>query len=424
MVLTTGPSPDAPEGAASGVRDTLKIGPEDAERLRAAFRSGPDPAAQAVTAPGSAGRWVLESPSGDGQQVRRMLIHPLPFRIGRVPGLELVLPSQLVSEGHAEIYADGPGLRIRDQGSINGTFVNLKRIQDAPVGEGDILHVADFEFRLARLEDAAELEPDQSLPTVSRSERPLPQHFMGGTRELRELLARRAVTVVFQPIVRLPAGDVVAYEALGRGTHPGLPESPVELFRIAASIGAQADLSRLFRRAAVELLRDVPEPPPLFLNTDPAELESPDLFESLRELRAMTPQIDLVLEIHEGTLARPDYIAALRTRLAEINVGLAYDDFGSGQARLLELAEAPPHYLKFDRRFVTGIEKAPPSRRRFLSALVEAAKELRVKTIAEGVETAGEAEACAAAGFTHAQGFFYGHPFATDENGDPVVEAK
>ena len=158
----------------------------------------------------------------------------------------------------------------------------------------------------------------------------------------------------------------------------------------------------------------MPEAPPLFLNTDPAELQSPELFTSLRELRALMPQLDLVLEIHEGALARPDYIADLRNRLAEINVGLAYDDFGAGQARLLELAEAPPHYLKFDRRFVTGIEKAPPSRRRFLGALVEAAKELRVKTVAEGVETAGEAEACVAAGFTHAQGYFYGRPFRTD----------
>ena len=122
------------------------------------------------------------------------------------------------------------------------------------------------------------------------------------------------------------------------------------------------------------------------------------------------PTVDLVLEIHESTLARPDYIAALRERLSEINVGLAYDDFGSGQSRLLELAEAPPHYLKFDRCFITGIEKAPPTRRRFLGALVEACRELRVKTVAEGVETEGEAEACRAVGFTHAQGYLFGRP--------------
>jgi EAL domain-containing protein (putative c-di-GMP-specific phosphodiesterase class I) len=71
--------------------------------------------------------------------------------------------------------------------------------------------------------------------------------------------------------------------------------------------------------------------------------------------------------------------------------------------------------LKFDRCFITGIEKAPPSRRRFLGALVEACKELRVKTVAEGVETRGEAEACREVGFTHAQGYLFGRPIPAEQ---------
>ena len=58
-------------------------------------------------------------------------------------------------------------------------------------------------------------------------------------------------------------------------------------------------------------------------------------------------------------------------------MGLAYDDFGAGQARLFELAEVPPHYLKFDRRFVNGIDDAPASRQRLVASLVAAARELR-----------------------------------------------
>ena len=137
----------------------------------------------------------------------------------------------------------------------------------------------------------------------------------------------------------------------------------MELFDLAGALGpdVQAELSRLFRRRAVELVRDRPEPPRLFLNTHPVELERPGLLESLEELRTFAPQVDLVLEIHRGALAQTDFIAWLRGRLLEINVGLAYDDFGVGQARLFELAEAPPHYLKFDRRFVTGLDRAPTS---------------------------------------------------------------
>ena len=46
-----------------------------------------------------------------------------------------------------------------------------------------------------------------------------------------------------------------------------------------------------------------------------------------------------------------------------------YDDFGAGQARLLELAEAPPHYLKFDHRFISGLDQAPLAKRRLLQSL-------------------------------------------------------
>jgi EAL domain-containing protein (putative c-di-GMP-specific phosphodiesterase class I) len=163
------------------------------------------------------------------------------------------------------------------------------------------------------------------------------------------------------------------------------------------------------------MVKDLPEPPQLFLNTHPVELEKPGLVESLEELRVLAPGVDLVLEIHESALAQTDFIVWLRTRLMEINVGLAYDDFGAGQARLFELAEAPPHYLKFDRRFVTGIDHAPVSRQRLVASLVAAARELLVRTVAEGVETAEEAAACMRAGFTHAQGYHFGRPGPVDK---------
>jgi EAL domain-containing protein (putative c-di-GMP-specific phosphodiesterase class I) len=229
-----------------------------------------------------------------------------------------------------------------------------------------------------------------------------------------ELLRDCAVTVDLQPIVRFPGAVVSAYEALGRGTHPNLPRNPVELFKIAAAMGAEIRLSQLLRRKAVELARERPRVAALFLNTHPAEIARPGLVESMEELRALAPHLDLTLEIHESALAQPESMAALRDNLSEIGVGIAYDDFGAGQARLLELAEAPPHYLKFDRKFVTRIDTAPSSRRRLLASLVAAARELLVKTIAEGVETEAEAEVCSKLGFTHAQGYHFGRPAAID----------
>ena len=133
------------------------------------------------------------------------------------------------------------------------------------------------------------------------------------------------------------------------------------------------------------------------------------------ELRRGTPHLRLTLEVHEGALADLECVDRLCMQLRRAGVGIAYDDFGAGQARLLELAEVPPTYLKFDMSFVRGIDKAPQTRQRLLSSLVGVARDLLVYTVAEGVETAAEADVCMRVGFTHAQGFFYGRPAPIDD---------
>jgi EAL domain-containing protein (putative c-di-GMP-specific phosphodiesterase class I) len=180
--------------------------------------------------------------------------------------------------------------------------------------------------------------------------------------------------------------------------------------RIAESIGREGELSRLFRRRAVELAAARHDLPTLFLNTHPVELARPGLLESLEELREIAPQLDIALEIHESVLTRPAQIAELRALLLERSIALAYDDFGAGQARLLELGEAPPDLLKFDMQFARNIDRAPESKRRLLKSLVDIARDLGVETLAEGVETPGEAGVCIDLGFTHAQGYHFGRP--------------
>jgi EAL domain-containing protein (putative c-di-GMP-specific phosphodiesterase class I) len=369
---------------------------------------------EALAAPRGPG-WFLEEWVEAGR-LRRISIHTLPFRVGRRQGLELTLPADSVSKSHAEIYALGSGLGLRDLGSKNGTRVNRSLVQDAPLNEGDIVHFADFEFRVGRFDEkrTAPLGTTVALDrptTVVPKRRELPHHFEQGTRQLRELLDEGLVTIVFQPIIQFPTGTVAAFEALGRGQHPDMSPDPLDLFRIAESINAEAELSRLFRRKAVEVARDRENLPTIFLNTHPIELERPGLLESLEELRELAPQLDLALEIHESVLGSPSAIAELRALLAERNIALAYDDFGAGRARLLDFAEAPPHYLKFDRRFVTGLDERDDRRKMVLRSLLSLAQDLLVKSVAEGVESPA---VCQELGFTHAQGFHLGRPRPLD----------
>jgi len=240
--------------------------------------------------------------------------------------------------------------------------------------------------------------------------RPALETYFEGVRELPELLEHRQVTALFQPMVSLPSGALAGYEALGRGLHPRLPADPLELFRIAAAVGAEAELSRLFRETALALVRERQRFPALFLNIHPSELDSPTLVPDLVMLRERLPQLQLTLDIHEAALGDRAGIDRLSAQLKRARVWTAYDDFGAGQARLLELAEVPPNFLKFDMLFVRGIDTAPRERQQLLTSLVSVARDLLVYTVAEGVETAQEADVCMRIGFNYAQGFHFGRP--------------
>jgi EAL domain-containing protein (putative c-di-GMP-specific phosphodiesterase class I) len=366
--------------------------------------------------PGPSYRWYLESRIEGTPQRRRVAVHPLPFRVGRNPGVSLRLDSDAVSKEHAEFFARGDALMLRDLGSRNGTLVNGEVVGEVEVKDGDSLLFAREEFRLGRQEireaDSQALEP----PTARLQDMALPQHFVEGTKELPALLRERQVSVVFQPIVSLPSGTPVGYEALGRGRHPRLPIDPLDLFRVATAVGREAELSRVFRERALEIAQAHDRLSALFVNVHHAELERPgDLVAEIAEARQRRPRLRLTLEVNEHALANLQSIGRLQSQLRHSGVGIAYDDFGSDQARLLELAEVPPYYLKFAMDFVRGIDEAGVARQRLLTSLVSFARELLVYTVAQGVETAREADVCMRIGFTHGQGFYFGRPRPAEE---------
>jgi EAL domain-containing protein (putative c-di-GMP-specific phosphodiesterase class I) len=151
----------------------------------------------------------------------------------------------------------------------------------------------------------------------------------------------------------------------------------------------------------------------LFVNTHPTETKDAcrqDLLESLRRLRAEYPSVPLTLEVHERAITDPDAMRNLRVRLSELDIELAYDDFGAGQARLLEISDVPPDYLKFDATLIRDIDSAAASRQQMLETLVRMVHDLGIAALAEGVETAAEAEVCTDLGFHFAQGYHYGRP--------------
>ncbi|QIK38012.1 EAL domain-containing protein [Caldichromatium japonicum] len=355
--------------------------------------------------------WFLEGYIGDSKVMRRIRLDNFPFRVGRQEGFPFRLDMGGVSRNHAEFIESGDdGLILRDLGSTNGTYVNRQRLTEpAVVHEGDIIHFADQEFRLMALAIQTASDLDRTQIGIDNLPKKLPQ----GAREFQQMLISGAVGVAFQPIVEAD-GRIFAFELLGRGAFPGLPSAPYPLFQIAESLELEVPFSDLLRRRAVELAASLDPTGRFFFNIHPREVEQTDrLLANLTELRQRFPTPRLVLEIHEGAITKGPTIHRIRDHLNQLDIGLAYDDFGAGQARLLELTEVPPDYVKFDMALIQGIDHAPETKRHMLKLLQDLLNDLGVQSLAEGVETPEEFEILRALGISLFQGYLFGKPSNT-----------
>jgi EAL domain-containing protein (putative c-di-GMP-specific phosphodiesterase class I) len=213
----------------------------------------------------------------------------------------------------------------------------------------------------------------------------------------------------FQPIVAFPDLSVVGYEVLGRSRYCGL-ESPRNMFQAASQLSQESELSELLRMIGAENSKQIPGSPTLFLNTHPVELVTSHLLASLDNLRELHPDRDIVLEVHEAAVTDNQTMAALRRRLTELDMRLAYDDFGAGETRLVQLANVSPDYVKFDMHMIRDIHRASPRQQQLLSTLVKMVGEFGIASLAEGVESSEEHAVCRDIGFDFGQGYFYGKP--------------
>ncbi len=358
-------------------------------------------------------KWYIESASN--ANIKWVIpIESTSFTIGRDNNCDLTLQSKWISRRHAQIHLSGSMPWIRDLDSTNGTFLNHKRIKESELLEiGDILHFGDSEFTIRGGNSA------QTALTGETS-------FFDSTQEitglnfykprLQKLLRKRAVVPHFQPILNLSDTSVVGYEILGRINGNGLPPSPVELFDIAAQLGCAFELSALFREEGIRIGKTLEGFPNLFINTHPMEIyQMDDLEKSLRKICETAPSNPIILEISEKAVTDLKVIEHLRTILTDLNIGLAYDDFGTGQTRLLELAKLPPDFLKFDISIIRNIHLAPRRLHKMVVTFIKAACDLGTATLAEGIECEKESETCRKLGFEYAQGYLFGKPLPIGE---------
>jgi EAL domain-containing protein (putative c-di-GMP-specific phosphodiesterase class I) len=345
------------------------------------------------------GQWSLAAQDKDDV----LPLRSFPCQIGRHPGVPVKVIHPTVSLVHAELRPHGNALELTDLSSRNGTFVNGTRIVQAHIVHADDL--IQFGAAVFRLQNQSQQAPALNITCQSDDAGDLALALA----QFEKLVSDASVVPVYQPIVTAATSEIFAYEALARSRLFGL-DKPAQMFQAAEFFHMEAELSRLLRREELTT-SSAAELPHLFLNTHPTELaDFKRLVLSLRDIRAARPNQPLTLEVHEGAAADLCTMKMLRIVLEDLNMKLAYDDFGAGQARLNELVEARPHYVKFDRKLISALDKADPDRRQLVASLVSMCRQLGIVTLAEGVETAAEAEACAAIGFELMQGYYFGRP--------------
>ncbi len=345
-----------------------------------------------------------------GQVPHRIPIERLPFRIGRSKNADFTIYSSKVSKEHAEIVElESFRFAIRDMGSTNGTFVNGKRVREAMgLVNGDIVHVAHEEFRFGL--DAPEAPPSLGECMTDPITSQLPKSILRSYQYLRELIEKELVTTVFQPIVDMHTERPMGFEALGRGRHMALSSSPRELFALAEQCRLAGELCRTFRAAAVAEVGDLPDHSLLFLNLHPVEMEEFVFLEHLPQIKtALKPRQRLVLEVHETAITDLNSMRSLHNYLKELDIGLAYDDFGVGQARFLELAEIPPDFIKLDMQLIRGLHLDKP-RQEIVQSLCRMIRDCGVHIVAEGIETDQERDICRQMGAHFGQGYLFGAP--------------
>jgi EAL domain-containing protein (putative c-di-GMP-specific phosphodiesterase class I) len=239
---------------------------------------------------------------------------------------------------------------------------------------------------------------------------------------LRRALERQEFAVHYQPKINMKTGEISGAEALLRWTHPtrGLI-SPAEFIPVAEDCGLILPIGRWALREACAQARAWLDAGlhlgAMAVNISSMEFRDADFLESVfvtLKATGLNPK-SLELEITETVLMKRAESAAtiLKTLRAE-GVQIAVDDFGTGYSSLSYLRKFPIDALKIDQSFVSQLT-AVPDETAIVTAVISLGRSLKLRVVAEGVETLAQLEFLRAHHCDEAQGYYFSRPVPHDQ---------
>ena len=250
--------------------------------------------------------------------------------------------------------------------------------------------------------------------------------------DLRRALVDGDLFVVYQPILDFATGDCTGVEALVRWQHPqrGIV-SPIEFIGIAEETGLIGPLGHfVLQTACGQFVRwqqtlGAQAPRVLSVNLSRAQLADPTLPEQVRQVLESSglAAADLQLEVTESLAAQDEVIQARLHELKALGLTVALDDFGTGYSSLASLHQLPVDVVKIDRSFVCQLESSA-HHRVLVEATVRVARSLGMRTVAEGIETEGQATLLAELQCDKGQGYLFARPLPADAATDWLVRHR
>lgn len=277
----------------------------------------------------------------------------------------------------------------------------------------DMLRDADIAMYRAKAKGKAQYQVfDQKMHLQALSQLQL-------ETEMRMALERGEFSLHYQPIIQLDTNDLVGFEALVRWNHPtrGLV-SPMEFIPAAEETGLILPLGKWILFESCRQLRKwqnhnfFDSTIAISVNLSSKQFLQPNLAEQVAEALEETgldPSC-LKLEITESyILENTELAVATMARLRALGVEISLDDFGTGYSCLSYLHRLPIDYLKIDRSFVSRMEEKRENEE-IVHTIIKLAQNLKMKVIAEGIETVEQLNLLKKLGCEYGQGYHFSKP--------------
>jgi len=289
----------------------------------------------------------------------------------------------------------------------------------------DLLQDADVAMRRAKALGGSRCEVfDEAMHTRAVNRLKL-------EAELREAIAQRQFRVYYQPIVQLETTQIVGFEALLRWQHPeqGLI-SPYKFIDAAEDTGLLFSAGRwLILEACKQLHTWENENPATQDVTISVNLSAKQFADTrfVNELQAAiretgTEPSRLQLEMTESVAAAdPKLTVTVLSYLKHLGIGVILDDFGTGNSSLTGLRQFPLEALKIDRSLVNGM-LVDRGIRDTVELIVLLAHKLKLKVIAEGIETARHLDTLRELGCDLGQGYLFSQPVGPEAAGKLLLQ--